>query len=148
MRRAELALAALGAAACALAACQTVELGAPPADINACRPSQVFFTDEIWPNVLDKDYGGKRCSDASCHDAGSGRPLTLVPTAGVAAAIPLTGPWAANYLSASAQMNCSNAAASDLLLLPTNTRTHGGQMLFSLTSSEAQAIVMWPSVQP
>ena len=59
--------------------CQTVALGTPPADINACRPSQDVFVSDIWPNVLNKSYGGKKCSDAICHDPASGKPLTLDP---------------------------------------------------------------------
>ena len=43
------------------------------------RPSQTFFVEQVWPNFLSKDYGGKHCSDASCHDAGSGRQLVLTP---------------------------------------------------------------------
>ena len=46
-----------------------------------CRPSPQFFIDQIWPNFLAKDYGGKRCYDARCHDAQGGRLLSLtVPT--------------------------------------------------------------------
>ena len=154
MKRAQLAMILLGAAAGAIAACRTVDLGTPPADLNACRPSQFFFVSDIWTNVLSKDYGGKHCYDAGCHDAGSGRPLTLIPVAGggggpgdAGVPLPLTGAMAANYVSAAEQMNCSNAATSDLLLLPTNQRTHGGQQLFPPISDEAQAIRDWPSVK-
>ncbi|MDB4981512.1 MAG: hypothetical protein JWM82_2264, partial [Myxococcales bacterium] len=125
-----------------LLACQTVDLGTPPSDINACRPSQQYFIDEIWPNVLNKDYGGKTCADAKCHDPGSGRPLTLVPPRDPGA-IPLPPEWAANYRSASEQMNCSNVTSSELLVLPTGQRVHGGGTLFSLTDPEAGKIQMW-----
>ena len=92
------ALLLLGAAAAAgaVAACQTVDLGTPPADLNACRPSQLFFVSNIWP-ILSSDYGGKHCYDAGCHDMGTGRPLTLVPIpgfvpdAGMTVPVPLTG---------------------------------------------------------
>src|SRR5207253_5779326 len=47
-------------------ACDTVDLGPALADVNACRPSQSFFTEQIWPNFLAKDYGGKHCYDARC----------------------------------------------------------------------------------
>jgi hypothetical protein len=131
------------------AACQTVDLGTPPADINACRPSQLFFVSDIWPNVLSQDYSGKHCYDSACHDAGTQRPLTLKPPSpGDSSAVPLTGVWAANYISASEQMNCSTASASSLYLLPTNTLTHGGQQLFAPVSDQARTILKWPSVHP
>jgi hypothetical protein len=148
------ALCLVGAAAAgAVAACQTVDLGTPPADLNACRPSQLFFVSDIWPNVLSKDYSGRHCYDSSCHDAGIGRPLTLVPIPGFmpdagTVPVPLTGVWATNYASASEQMNCSNASASQLFLLPTNTLTHGGQQLFAPVSDEARTVLKWPSVHP
>ena len=139
-----------------IGACQTVDLGTPPADLNACRPSQLFFTTDVWPNVLSQSYSGKHCYDAACHDSGSGRPLTLVPVTGggsasdggTAVPVPLTGDWAANYISASEQMNCSTASASPLYLLPTGMRTHGGSMLFDPVSPQARTILMWPSVHP
>ena len=62
-------LAAAVVSALSVVACETVDLGKPPADINACRPSQAFFTTEIWPNFLTKDYGGKHCCDSTCHGA-------------------------------------------------------------------------------
>jgi len=136
-------------AAGAIAACQTVDLGTPPADLNACRPSQLFFVSDIWPKVLGADYSGRHCYDAGCHDAGSARPLMLVPPpASDPGAVPLMGTWAADYISAAEQMNCSNAAASNLLALPTGVRTHGGGMVFAPGSPQALAIQMWPSVQP
>ena len=82
------------AAALALG-CTTVDLGDPPADVNACRPSQQYFIDTIWPMVLDIDYGGKRCTDSQCHNQSAGRPLTLVtPTS--AGTIPFPKDWADN----------------------------------------------------
>jgi hypothetical protein len=133
----------------ALAACQTVDLGAPPADINACRPSQDFFVQQIWPNVLNKDYGGKKCSDATCHDPASGKPLTLIsnpmpaldPT--MPAPIPLPEDWANNYRSTTEQMSCSDVSASNLIIYPTATRPHGGGMLFGVMSPEALLIQTW-----
>ena len=58
----------LGTLAAAAVACETVDLGPPPADVNACRPSQAFFIEQIWPNFLAKEYdGGKHCSaDRDC----------------------------------------------------------------------------------
>jgi hypothetical protein len=144
---APLAVALAAALGALVAACETVDLGAPPSDVNACRPSQQFFIDEIWPNVLSADYGGKHCYDSKCHDAASGRPLTLVvPPANEPAAIPLPPTWAKNYRSATEQMNCANPSSSDLILLPTNTRTHGGGQLFKTTDPEALSIQMWVTV--
>jgi hypothetical protein len=143
------ALAALGALAVSgLGACQTVDLGDPPADVNACRPGQQFFVDQIYPNVLDKDYGGKKCGDAACHAPGNQHALLLVaPPAGstpmiVGGAITPTQ-LADDYTSAANQMNCANVSASTLLAKPSGLQTHGGGMLFSPTGTEAQLIEMW-----
>ncbi len=113
------------------AACRTVDLGAPPADVNACRPSQTYFAQEIWPNVLDKDYGGKKCSDATCHDPASGKPLTLIPNPlpmidATMPPIPLPDDWAKNYRSGSS-------------FVPARTRNR------SSCSSSMRPASMWPS---
>ena len=51
--RAQLAVALLaGAALGGVLSCETVDLGAPPADVNACRPSEAYFVTDVWPNVL------------------------------------------------------------------------------------------------
>jgi len=125
-------------------ACETVDLGKPPSDINACRPSQQFFIDEIWPNFLAKDYGGQHCYDATCHGGLAPNALDLiVPTA--AATIPLAGDWANNYRTATEQMNCSNVAASKLLEYPSGIRVHGGGKLIEPDGPEATLIKMWIS---
>jgi hypothetical protein len=127
-----------------LAGCESVDLGTPPADVNACRPGQQFFVDQIWPNFLDRDYGGRRCADAGCHDAPSGRFFVLLtPTA--AGTVPLTGEWEANYLSAANQMNCSNVGASVLFNKPSASVPHGGQRLIDPAGAEADLIRMWVS---
>ena len=146
---AALVVAAAGLLGGALASCDTVDLGAPPSDINVCQPSMRFFVDEIWPNVLSKDYGGKHCYDAKCHDPGSGRPLSLIgnPMPKLAPGDPIPDPvpddWAKNYRSTTEQMNCANVTASDLILLPTNQRTHGGGQLFAPTDPEVTLITNW-----
>ncbi|HET6150187.1 MAG TPA: hypothetical protein VFH68_21785 [Polyangia bacterium] len=130
------------AAAAAPAACTSVELGDPPADVNACRPSQTFFVDQIWPNFLDKDYGGKRCADSACHAASAGRPLSLVePT--TPSTLPLMLEWAANYRSVTENMQCSNVRASALLTNPSGQVTHGGDKLIEPNGEEATLIEMW-----
>jgi hypothetical protein len=116
--------------------CQTVDLGDPPADVNACRPSQEFFANEIYPNVLAKDYGGKSCGDGACHGPGNQHALLLV-----APNTPMQ--LADDYLSAANQMNCANVSASRLLAKPSGLQTHGGGMLFSPTGPEAQLLEMW-----
>ena len=125
-------------------ACETVDLGKPPSDVNACRPSQQFFVDEIWPNFLAKDYGGVHCYDSTCHGGLAPNALDLiVPTA--AATIPLTGDWANNYRTATEQMNCSNVAASKLLVYPTDIMDHGGGKIIEPDGPEATLIKMWIS---
>jgi hypothetical protein len=146
-----------------LGACETVDLGAPPADVNACRPSQVYFVNHIWPDVLNKPYGTKRCSDAGCHGAGNqtafaliADPQPLVTTFTMASTTPMADPivtlplpddWSNNYRAASQEMNCDDPTASQLVLTPTSP-THGGNMLFSTTSPEVLEIEKWVSVTP
>jgi hypothetical protein len=132
------------AAALALG-CTTVDLGDPPADVNACRPSQAYFVETIWPMVLDVDYGGKRCTDATCHNTAAGRPLTLVHPTDPMPSLPLPMDWANNYRSTTEQMNCSNVSASSLIQFPTGQRTHGGGTLFATDSNEVTLIKAWIS---
>jgi hypothetical protein len=142
-----LALALVLASVGLITACSSVDLGDPPADVNACRPSQQFFIDEIWPNVLAKDYGGRHCYDASCHDGGKALSIPPPPATSVAM-IPLPSDWAANYLSASENMQCSNVQSSPLLANPSGLVTHGGGKLFEPTGPEAKLLEMWVTVTP
>jgi hypothetical protein len=143
LRRAALAL----ALALALSACETVDLGTPPADVNACRPSQAYFV-KLWTDVLAKDYGGKKCSDATCHDPATGRPLTLIPNPQppqdpTNPTLPLPDQWAKNYRASAEQMSCSNVGASNLIIYPTATRPHGGGRLFAPGGPEELEIRAW-----
>jgi hypothetical protein len=135
-------LVSVGAGAGSPVGCSSVELGDPPADVNACRPSQAFFVDQIWPNFLDKDYGGKKCADGACHAASAGRPLSLLmpdPTV----TKPLTLNWASNYRSVTENMQCSNVRSSPLLTNPSGQVTHGGGKLIDPNGAEATLIEMW-----
>jgi hypothetical protein len=143
--------AALGAFA-GVPACQTVDLGPPPADVNACRPSQQFFVDEIWPNVLAQDYGGKHCYDATCHDPGSGRRPSFIPnpqpplTAGQMLTGPLPDDWAMNYRRAADEMNCSSVGSSPLIEYPEGGMGHPGLALFKSTDTQDTKLRMWVNV--
>lgn len=168
MRASVIWLAAAAAPALVGAGCETVNLGNPPADINACRPSQDYYVGNptatdggqnggIWSNVLDHDYGGgKKCTNTACHGAGSTNSLKLMtptgcipPAPGCVVPIPLTQEWAANYRATAEQMNCSNVTASRLLASPGGLVPHGGQMLFDATTSpEAQLIIGWVGAFP
>jgi hypothetical protein len=122
-------------------ACDTVDLGDPPADVNACRPSQQFFYERIWPEFLGKDHNGKHCSDTRCHDASSPRVLLLpVPTS--QPGLPLPSDWAAVYKAASEQLLCTNVGASPLIARPSNP-DHGGTMLIDPNGPEAALVRMW-----
>ncbi len=144
IRNAFVVLAAAVGIAGGLQACQTVDLGSPPADVNACRPSQQFFVDEIWPNVLAQSYGGKHCYDATCHDPGTGRrpsfianPQPLVPT------LPLPDDWAMNYLKAADEMNCSSPGNSPLIEYGEGGMGHPGGALFKNTDPQETKLRMW-----
>jgi hypothetical protein len=122
--------------------CQTVDLGAPPADVNLCEPSQQFFIDSIWPMFLGNTYNEKHCYDSGCHGPGSTTAMTLTNPSGPGM-IPLPADWEANYTQATHRMNCSDPADSDLLIYPENRVPHGGGMLIMPTGPEATLISMW-----
>jgi hypothetical protein len=127
--------------AAVLAACGTVDVGPPLADINTCRPSEAFFAAEIWPNFLSRDYGGKRCSDGGCHDTAAGRRLVLTaPTTALGA--PLSAEWAPLYRSATRQLLCANVSSSPLLARPDGRQTHAVK-LFDPDGPEAALVKMW-----
>lgn len=145
-------LAAAALPALVAVACETVDLGLPPADINACRPSQDFFVKEIWPNFLNKDYGGKHCWDSTCHGDLAPNALDLIkvpdydPTdRNMLPPLPLMGDFATNYVTVTEEMNCSNVAASKLLEYPAGIRVHGGGKLIEPDGPEATLIKMWIS---
>jgi len=125
-----------------LVGCGTVDLGDPPADVNACRPSRSYFLSDVWPGFLAKDYGGKTCGDSRCHDRASGRQL-VVTTPTSAAALPLPPDWEANYLSATSQMQCSDAKGSSLYTRAAGLQTHGGGKLIEPDGPEALIIETW-----
>jgi hypothetical protein len=135
-------------------ACETVDLGQPPSDINACRPSQAFFTTEIWPNFLAKEYGGMHCYDSTCHGGLAPNSLDLImvppydPTdPNMLPPLPLTGDWANNYRTTTEQMNCANVAASKLIELPAAIKVHGCGCgaLIQPDGPEATLIKAWVS---
>jgi hypothetical protein len=124
------------------AACDTVDVGPQPADVNACRPSQQYFLDHVWPEYLNKDYGGVHCWDARCHDASSPRVLKVPPPTS-APGIPLPPDWEMVYRSASEQTECTNVKSSPILTHPDGEVTHGGGMLIAQGGPEWLVIVNW-----
>ena len=54
------AAAAVLAVVSATGGCSTVDLGDPPADVNACRPSQQYFYDQIAKLFAGGHCGGVR----------------------------------------------------------------------------------------
>jgi hypothetical protein len=149
LRNAVVALAAALGAAGGLQACQTVDLGSPPADVNACRPSEQFFVDEIWPNVIAQSYGGKHCYDATCHDPGTGRRPSFIAnpqpplTPGQPIPVPLPDDWAMNYLKAADEMNCSSVGNSALIEYGEGGMGHPGGALFKNTDPQETTLRMW-----
>jgi len=122
--------------------CGTVDLGPTPADINTCRPSQQFFYQRVWPEFIDKDHGGKKCSDARCHDASSGREMIVVtPTS--AATLPLPEDWMRVYRSVTGQLQCTSIAESPLLARADGRKTHGGGKLVEPGGPESVLLRMW-----
>ena len=137
--------AALVALGLGLGACSTVDVGAPPADVNACRPSAQFFVAQIWPSYLAQSYSGKTCGDSSCH-ASANRPLHIVaPTSTSTPTFPLVAgsDWDALYQSAANQMNCSDVAGSELYTKPSGLSQHGGDKLFEPNGPELGLLTQW-----
>ncbi len=124
------------------AACGTVDLGPTPADVGACRPSKEFFVNEIWPNFLNKDYGGKRCYDSNCHGAGSRQVLILEPPSS-APSVPLNPAWEALYKSVTEHVLCTNVDSSRLITKPDGRQAHGGLKLIEPDGPEETLVKMW-----
>ncbi len=126
--------------------CQTVDLGAPPADVNVCQPGQMWFLSQVWPNFLAQDYNGAHCYDSNCHGPNPKGQLALINSS-EPMTTPLQPEWAANYASASQLMNCSDPSDSRLLALPEGVQTHGGGMLIDPNSTQGMQIIsilnMW-----
>ncbi|MDX2019200.1 MAG: hypothetical protein SF187_03100 [Deltaproteobacteria bacterium] len=125
-----------------VANCGTVDLGPTPADINTCRPSQQFFYQRVWPELIDKDYGGKKCGDARCHDASSGREMIVVTPTSMAT-LPLPEDWMRVYRSVTGQLQCTSIAESPLLARPDGRQTHGGGKLFEPGGPQTTLLRMW-----
>jgi hypothetical protein len=122
--------------------CGTVDLGPTPADVNACRPSQKFFAEKIWPEYLGKDFGGKHCYDGGgCHGPGSGRLMVLAFPGGTPT-VPLSPEWNDVYNAASDQLFCTSVAASPLIEKPSDLG-HGGTKLIEPDGAEAALVKMW-----
>jgi len=140
--RLRLGLALASAALGAVLGCQTVDLGAPPADVNACEPGQQWFIDQVWPSFLGADYNGTHCYDSNCHGPSPKGQLALVVPA-EPGTIPFPADWASNYISASNLMNCSDPMDSRLLLLPEGGQVHGGGTLIMPAGPEAMLVEQW-----
>jgi hypothetical protein len=122
--------------------CDTVDIGEPLADVNACRPSQAVFMSDVWPNFLSKDFAGKRCTNSGCHDAGSARQLVMTPPTS-APATPMPPDWASLYRSVTEQLLCTNVSASALLAKPDGRQNHGGGKLIEPDGPEETLVKMW-----
>ena len=101
-----------------------------------------FFASDVWPGFLDRDYNGRKCANAGCHDSGSGRQLVLTGPS-VPLSTPLSPEWAAVYRSATEQLSCTNVSSSPLLARPDGRQTHGGQKLIEPDGPEATMVKMW-----
>ena len=139
MLRAFVLFACLGSAL----GCDTVDLGATPADVNACRPSQQFFATDVWPKFLSMTYNGKHCYDSRCHDgSGTGGALNLLPPASPLT-FPLDSDWSRVYQNAANQTECTIPRSSKILTKPEGIITHGGGTLFPSGGTEEDTIVKW-----
>ncbi|HEX3901719.1 MAG TPA: hypothetical protein VH853_02650 [Polyangia bacterium] len=128
----------------AASGCETVDLGAPPADVNVCEPGQQYFVSTIWPMFLGQTYNGKHCFDSTCHGSGTRTPMTLTDITMSIAGLPMPPPNPLppdilnDYTQASQQMNCSDVPDSKLLIFPENIQIHGGGQLIDPASQQAK----------
>jgi hypothetical protein len=128
------------------AGCDTVDLGAPPADVNLCEPGQQYFVTNVWPMFLGMTYNTKHCFDSSCHGPGTLTALTLTDIGTEVTSLdlmmplpnPLPADVVADYTQASRQMNCADAPDSKLLIFPENIQVHGGGQLIDPNSQQAK----------
>ena len=133
---------ATGLAFAATMSCGTVDLGPTPADINTCRPSQAFFAATVWPELLNKNYGGKTCGDSGCHGITSGRAFIVVaPTSMVTE--PLPDDWMQVYRSTTSQLQCTDVAQSILLKKIDGRQSHFGGKLVEPDGPESVLLRMW-----
>ena len=151
--------AALGLGACLLVAaaggCSTVDIGEPPADVNACRPSQQYFYEQVCPNYLAASYGGKTCMDATCHGPSSMGSALRITLASCTEDAPPTIPfvagsnWFASYLSTTQVMNCTDVTGAALYTKPSGLNSsHGGGKLFEPGGPEFTLLQQWVAPGP
>ena len=128
------AVAAL-AAAFALAACPTVDLGDQPEDPPLCDPGPEYFESTIWPQYIAPADMQRSCiGRAGCHRADNGRSAMRLDAS---EPIDLAG----NYQVVRRFLNCSTPLASRLLTEPlAGTETHGGGDIFLSTSDPAVVV--------
>ena len=147
-------VAALALASGAASGCSTVDLGDPPADVNACRPSQQYFYDRICTEYLSMDYGGKTCKDSSCHgpsSTGSALKITITTcTPAIPPAIPFVAgsDWFASYLSTTQVMNCTDVTGAALYTKPSGQEMHNGGKLFEPGGPEFTLLQGWVNPTP
>lgn len=135
--------------AIAMAACTTVHLDGPPAEVNACRPSQMFFVERIWPEFLAQSYNGQSCGGATCHDPVSGRALrVLMPTSPPTFPFPAQSDWETSYLSVTQQLNCSSVLGSELYTRPAGLRSQAHPRLIDPDGPEAVLLEQWVAASP
>ena len=121
-----LAAAAAVGGAVTVAGCSTVDLGDSPADINACRPSQRYFVDHIWPELLNMTFEGKTCGQSDCHGTQARQLVVIAPTSTPTPPVPLPpgSDWETLYISTTRQLRCNNIRGSDLYTRPTGIAKH------------------------
>lgn len=140
---------ALTVATALFTSCSTVYLDPAPADVNACRPSQMFFATRIWPEFLGQNYGGKTCSDSRCHDAtGSGSLYAVMPASVPSYPFAAQSDWERTYLSVTSKMICTNVRGSRLYTDPAGLRPHFGGKLIEPEGPEAALLEMWVAATP
>ena len=102
-------------AACAAAACDTVDQGSVPVPPEACRPDPALFESTVWPNAIAVADDTKSCvAKAGCHARETGRSaLRLI------AAPASKQDFQMNYDAVTRFLNCSTPNASPFVTKPT-----------------------------
>jgi hypothetical protein len=126
------------AAACALAACPTVDLGEAPISPGACRPDPVYFRETVWPELVATADVERSCvGAANCHRQSDGRSALRFSTDE-----PID--FNANYEVATRFLDCGAPETSAFLTKPlAGLDPHGGGDLFAAGSPTEELFLAW-----
>ena len=121
--------------------CPTVDLGDEPVAPGACRPSEGYYRDVVWPDYLAPESPERSCVSApGCHRDTDGRSaLRLIVEE------PLSDQdHRTNYDVVTSFLSCGSPQTSPLLSKPEEGRNpHGGGDIFGPDSEPYWIFLDW-----